>query len=64
MKHGLKALPHQSEPPLAEITLGKAFRNKLTLVRNTDPRGDPSAPLLLLIFKLRKEVDGDQESFP
>lgn len=57
MKHEKKALPHQGEPPLADVTLGKAFTEVNKPLPGTQTlRG----PLLLFIFKLRKEVDREQ----
>ena len=65
IKCGMKALPHQGELPLAEITPDKAFMgvNEPLSGTHTPPR-DHFPPLLLLIFKLRKGVDGEQQTIP
>lgn len=57
MKHEKKALPHQGELPLAHVILGKAFTEVNKPLPGTQTL---RKTLLLFIFKLRKDVNGEQ----
>lgn len=50
MKHEKKTLPHQGKPPLADVTLGKAFTEVNKFLPGTDSQRTPTA----LYFQIEK----------